>query len=187
MGGGGSKTKTAAEPYVGTPFYDRFDGGFRSGDIEKAADCLTDDFEFVFHASGKSVTKEQWKGMMGGFLKMMGDDQEKWYAKKRCIYESATICVSHNFSKFPNGTVDAVLMVMLSATASATRWRPAARRCPSTRPTSLARRRRRRRKRASSPPRSAPRTATTRSERVAVSALRSRLWLRLRATEVLEF
>ena len=112
MGGGGSKTKTAAEPYVGTPFYDRFDGGFRSGDIEKAADCLADDFEFVFHASGKSVNKEQWKGMMGGFLKMMGDDQEKWYAKKRCIYESATICVSHNFSKFPNGTVDAVLMVM---------------------------------------------------------------------------
>ena len=80
MGGGGSKTKTAAEPYVGTPFYDRFDGGFRSGDIEKAADCLADDFVFVFHASGKSVTKEQWKGMMGGFLKMMGDDQEKWYA-----------------------------------------------------------------------------------------------------------
>lgn len=31
--------------------------------------------------------------------------------KNRCIFENAEISVSHSFCKFPNGSVDAVLLV----------------------------------------------------------------------------
>lgn len=61
----------------------------------------------VWHSSGKTMTKEQFVGMMPNFMKMPPSQ------KQRCIYESSEICVSHAFNRFPSGDVEGTMMVQM--------------------------------------------------------------------------
>ena len=89
-----------------TPFYTAsMKAFFEDKDLDAVAALYTDDCEWVWHSSGKTMGKEAFLGMMPGFMKMPRPQ------KQRCVYENAEICVTHQFTRFPNGDVEATMMV----------------------------------------------------------------------------
>ena len=92
-----------------TPFYDAWQTAWTNKDLDGMLALVTDDFVFEWHSSGKIMDKAGWKAMMEGFIKANMPPAQK----ERCIYENGDICISHNFVKFPNGSVDAVMMTQM--------------------------------------------------------------------------
>ena len=79
-----------------------------SMDNEDAAaflDLLHDDFVFVRHQSGTTMSKADMAAMMAEMSN--GSD---WSVKdQRCIYENDDILVEHSVMSFPDGTREAIL------------------------------------------------------------------------------
>ena len=103
MGCGASKTD-AASPTVS--FYETFTKAFDSKDLDTVASLYAEDCKWVWHSSGKEMDKAAFVGMMTNFLAKMPPTQ-----KQRLVYENADICVSHGFNRFPDGSVEATMMV----------------------------------------------------------------------------
>ena len=75
-------------------------------DTEAELELFHDDWEFMFHSSGKIMKKGD----------ISTDDRKKMMenirqSERRCIYENDDILVMHSISHFPNDTSDAVMMV----------------------------------------------------------------------------
>jgi ketosteroid isomerase-like protein len=87
-------------------FYDKFWNAFEAKDVDAVAALYTEDCEWVWHSSGKTMGKEAFVGMMPNFFKMPPAQ------KSRCVYENADICVMHSFNRFPNGDVEGTMMVV---------------------------------------------------------------------------
>ena len=79
-----------------------------TADPELMASVYHDDFEALFHSSGKVMTKAD----------MISPDAIGWIKtmtieKMRCIYENDDILVVHNFVTYASGNQDAVMAVYL--------------------------------------------------------------------------
>lgn len=96
----------SAEEPGGTPFYDKFKKAFDDKDVDAIAACYTEDCQWVWHSTGKSMGKEAFVAMMPGFMKMPPSQ------KQRCLYENSEICLFHAFNKFPNGDVEGTMMML---------------------------------------------------------------------------
>ena len=75
MGCGASKATAS--------FYAKFYAAFEAKEIDAISACYTDDCEWVWHSSGKSMGKEAFVAMMPNFFKMPPAK------KQRCVYENA--------------------------------------------------------------------------------------------------
>jgi hypothetical protein len=90
-------------------FYDKLMSAFDSKDLDAYLDLLQDDFEVVWHSSGKTNGKEEMKGMMTHWMKMLRASPDK--EKARLVYENSDVCVYHSFNRFPDGSVEATMCV----------------------------------------------------------------------------
>lgn len=76
-------------------------------DVAAYLDLLHDEFVFVRHQSGESVSKEDWKPV----LTAMMESPALEINRQRCLYENDELLVTHQFMNFPDGTSEAVLIV----------------------------------------------------------------------------
>ena len=88
-------------------FYDAYKAAFEAKDAEAVAALYADDCEWMWHSTGKTMSKEAFVDMLPNFLKLRPAE------KQRLIYETSDICVSHSFVKFPSGDTEAVMMVQM--------------------------------------------------------------------------
>ncbi len=77
-------------------------------DAEAEAALFQEDWEFLFHSTGRVLRKSE----------MSFDDRRELMdtikqTDRRCLYENDDVLVMHSISHFPNGTSDAVMMVHL--------------------------------------------------------------------------
>ena len=89
------------------PIFDKFEKAFADRDIDALGALFHDDYEMTMHSSGKVLTKQEW---VKGFGEMLASGTVV-RERVRCVYENDDVLVTHAFSTFPNGTVDAVLWV----------------------------------------------------------------------------
>ena len=84
--------------------YDRMTAAKANRDVVAFNTGYHDDWEFKFHSSGRIVRRGD-----------NTDEQPKMSTFKvegeRCFYENEDILVTHSIVHFPNGSVDAVMMV----------------------------------------------------------------------------
>ena len=88
--------------------YDKWVAAFETGDPELLASIHHDDYEAVFHSSGKVMTKAD----------MLAPDAIAWIRtmtaeNQRCLYENEDILVVHSFVTYASGDQDALMAVYL--------------------------------------------------------------------------
>ena len=96
--------------------YEKFKQAWERNDAEAEFELYHDDWEFKFHSNGKIMRKgdmsiEERREMM----------QSVKQSNLRCLYENEDILVTHMIVEFPNGTKDALMMVILKKDGLA--WR----------------------------------------------------------------
>jgi hypothetical protein len=87
--------------------FQKFVDAWENKDAQAELDLYHDDWEMTFHSTGKILKKHD----------MSLADREKMMENihlynRRCIYENEDILVMHSMTDFPNGTTDAVMMVI---------------------------------------------------------------------------
>ena len=88
--------------------YETLAKALETADAELMASVYHDDFEALFHSSGKVMTKaEMINPEAVGWIKSMTIE------KMRCVYENDEILVVHNFVTYASGDQDAVMAVYL--------------------------------------------------------------------------
>ena len=65
----------------------------------------------VRHQTNTTVPRDEWVSMAGGMLESMKNGQMELISS-RCIYENQDILVQHDLISFPDGTKEAVMVVM---------------------------------------------------------------------------
>ena len=70
-------------------------------------DALHDDFEFIRHQNGTTMSKS----MMSEMMARMMANKDVVIKNPRCIYENDDILVEHSVMDFPDGTTEAVMAV----------------------------------------------------------------------------
>ena len=89
--------------------YEKYKQAMDDSDVDAYLALLHDDFNVVFHKSGKSFSKDEWTSMVTG---MMANDkfiQES----SRCIYENDDILVEHSFMSYPDDSREAVMLIAM--------------------------------------------------------------------------
>jgi ketosteroid isomerase-like protein len=82
---------------------------WKNKDVKGHRECFHDDWRFVFHSSGKVMTRAD----------DLPDDEFKEFMEvlvqenHRCIYENDDILVTHSFNTYKSGDKEALLMVSL--------------------------------------------------------------------------
>lgn len=89
--------------------YEKMEAAMDAQDAEAYLGLLHDDYTFVRHKSGTTMTKADGEEMIRG---MMASGQ--WnVTDRRCLYENDDIMVTHSKMSFPDGTREAVMSVNL--------------------------------------------------------------------------
>ena len=70
-------------------------------------EALHDDFEFVRHQTGTTMSKSKMSEMMASMMA----NKDVIINNPRCIYENEDILVEHSVMDFPDGTTEAVMAV----------------------------------------------------------------------------
>ena len=88
--------------------YDKIIKSWKDGDMTAWRECLHDDWEMLFHSSGRIARKgdanpEEW----ASFVKTLDRKNQ------RCLYENDDILVIHEFITFPSGHTEAVMNVSI--------------------------------------------------------------------------
>ena len=96
--------------------YEKLKKAWMENDAEAELALYHNDWEFKFHSNGNIMRKgdisvEERKKMM----------ETVTQTNSRCLYENEDILVTHLIGEFPNGTRDAVMMVILKRDGLA--WR----------------------------------------------------------------
>ena len=96
--------------------YEKFLKAWEENDAEAEFDLYHQDWEFKFHSNGRIMKKgdmsiEERKEMMKSVKQ----------TNQLCLYENEDILVTHMIGEFPNGSRDAVMMVILKKDGLA--WR----------------------------------------------------------------
>ena len=91
--------------------YEKWKAATKNMDIDGYATLLHDDYTFVRHQTNTTVPRDEWVSMAGGMLEAMKNGQMELISS-RCIYENQDILVQHDLLSFPDGTKEAVMVVM---------------------------------------------------------------------------
>lgn len=88
--------------------YERFVKAFETVDAALMASLHHDDYQAIFHSSGKVMTKAD----------LLSPDAIAWIKSmkietQRCLYENDEILVVHNFVTYASGNQDAVMAVYI--------------------------------------------------------------------------
>ena len=85
--------------------YEKMFNAWDSLDVETFLSCFHEEYEFIWHSSGKvtNLQNTDWDRLAA---LMSASDIES----RRCIYENDDILVSHSMVSFPDGTSEAVLV-----------------------------------------------------------------------------
>lgn len=89
--------------------YDQLNNAMQARDISAYLNLLHDDFVAVFHKTGSSFNKTEWEEMVTGMFANEHFVQDS----SRCIYENNDISVQHAFMSYPDGSKEAVMLVLM--------------------------------------------------------------------------
>lgn len=89
------------------PLYQKMQQALDNRDYEEAISHYHDDYVFVRHQSGTSMSRADWLP----FFKQMMQSPELTFHNSRCLYENDEIIVAHSVMSFPDGSSEAVLVV----------------------------------------------------------------------------
>lgn len=87
--------------------FEKMQSAIENRDAQIFSDLLDDDFEFIRHQSGTSMSKSEMSEMIP---EMMNNDVFK-SDSHRLIYENDDIMVEHYVMDFPDGTSEAIIGV----------------------------------------------------------------------------
>ena len=87
--------------------YKKMETAMENKDADAYMKLLHDDYQFVRHQSGQTMTK----GAMGEMMRKMVASSTMSAHDSRCIYENDDILVEHSVMDFPDGTREAVMGV----------------------------------------------------------------------------
>ena len=87
--------------------YKSIEQATQKNDVDAYLKLLHDDYKFVRHQSGQTMTK----AAMGDMMRKMMATANMSVHDNRCIYENADILVEHSVMDFPDGTREAVMGV----------------------------------------------------------------------------
>ena len=86
--------------------YEKMMAAWKEHDLEGWKSVYHADYEFVSHANGKTMTRNDMSDdMMLGMMKTMKLE------KQRCIYEDENVLVEHSLATFGSGAKEAVMAV----------------------------------------------------------------------------
>ena len=86
--------------------YEKMMTAWKEHDLEGWKLVYHADYEFVSHANGKTMTRNDvFDDMMLGMMKTMKLE------KQRCIYEDENVLVEHSLATFGSGAKEAVMAV----------------------------------------------------------------------------
>ena len=87
--------------------YKKMEKAMQNKDADAYLKLLHDDYQFVRHQSGQTMTK----AAMGEMMRKMIAGSTMSVHDERCIYENDDILVEHSVMDFPDGTREAVMGV----------------------------------------------------------------------------
>ena len=87
--------------------YETMTKAMQDGDGRAYLGLLHDDYQFVRHQSGQTMTKADMAEMIKGMM-----DSGQWsISDQRCLYENDDVLVSHSIMSFPDGSREALMSV----------------------------------------------------------------------------
>ena len=90
--------------------YKNIISSFDSCSVQSYLSLLHEDYVFIRHQSGQSVSKTEWTPIVKGMFDAMREEKLK-FEENRCIYENDDILVMHSIGHFPDGTKEAIMAV----------------------------------------------------------------------------
>ncbi len=78
--------------------------------VQSYLSLLHEDYVFIRHQSGQTVSKTEWTPIVTGMFDAMRDEKLK-FEENRCIYENDDILVMHSIRHFPDGSKEAIMAV----------------------------------------------------------------------------
>ena len=90
--------------------YKNIISSFDDCSVQSYLNLLHEDYVFIRHQSGQTVSKTEWTLVVTGMFDAMREEKLK-FEENRCIYENDDILVMHSIGYFPDGTKEAIMAV----------------------------------------------------------------------------
>ena len=90
--------------------YKNIISSFDDCSVQSYLSLLYEDYVFIRHQSGQTVSKKEWSPVVTGMFDAMREEKLK-FEENRCIYENENILVMHSIGHFPDGTKEAIMAV----------------------------------------------------------------------------
>ena len=90
--------------------YKNIISSFDDCSVQSYLNLLHEDYVFIRHQSGQTVSKIEWTPVVTGMFDAMREEKLK-FEENRCIYENDDILVMHSIGYFPDGTKEAIMAV----------------------------------------------------------------------------
>ena len=90
--------------------YKNMISSFDDCSVQSYLNLLREDYVFIRHQSGQTVSKNEWTPVVTGMFDAMREEKLK-FEENRCIYENEDILVMHSIGHFPDGTKEAIMAV----------------------------------------------------------------------------
>ena len=90
--------------------YKNIISSFDDCSVQSYLSLLHEDYVFIRHQSGQTVSKTGWTPIVAGMFDAMREEKLK-FEENRCIYENDDILVMHSIGHFPDGTKEAIMAV----------------------------------------------------------------------------
>jgi len=90
--------------------YKNIISSFDDCSVQNYLNLLHENYVFIRHQSGQTVSKTEWAPIVTGMFDAMREEKLK-FEENRCIYENEDILVMHSIGHFPDGTKEAIMAV----------------------------------------------------------------------------
>ena len=90
--------------------YKNIISSFDDCSVQSYLSLLHEDYVFIRHQSGQTVSKTEWTPLVTGMFDAMREEKLK-FEENRYIYENEDILVMHCIGHFPDGTKEAIMAV----------------------------------------------------------------------------
>ena len=90
--------------------YKNIISSFDDCSVQSYLNLLHEDYVFIRHQSGQTVSKTEWTPVVTGMFDAMREEKLK-FEENRCIYENRDILVMHSIGHFQDGTKEAIMSV----------------------------------------------------------------------------
>ena len=83
--------------------YEKFIEAWKAKDIEAYLDCYHEDWQIIFHSTGRVMGLEELSDQIGNWMVAGKFDEHRY------LYENEDILVNHYVATFENGSREAIL------------------------------------------------------------------------------